>query len=254
MEPFRFLDTGWKVKVNFGILSMKPCGHNTDYSFVRVHVEWDSYWFCFKGSQVKRKRKRSDSVLWQKPIHQQKCQKGKVTTQTRSTLDLHRSNLVGTMLTAVLICSITLSPCLEQHRLQFLLNWLKHILFPQCWNGIGHNNIICALSLLNYIQPSQISYSWWEEEPCWFCAKESKPKINFSRPTTGVLYETGWTQLDLSLIWGQKANFILPCHRLQFLLTQSFLNYKRKVVDNTRGPKGHISCTWVQCATFLRNR
>ena len=30
----------------------------------------------------KRKRKRSDSVLWQKPLHQQKCQKGKVTTQT----------------------------------------------------------------------------------------------------------------------------------------------------------------------------
>ena len=25
-------------------------------------------------------------------------------------------------------------------------------------------------------------------------------------------------------------------------------------VDRTRGPKGHISCTWVQCATFLRNR
>ena len=30
----------------------------------------------------KRKRKRSDSVLWQKPLHQQKCQKDKVTTQT----------------------------------------------------------------------------------------------------------------------------------------------------------------------------
>ena len=30
----------------------------------------------------KRKRKRSDSVLWQKPLHQQKSQKGKVTTQT----------------------------------------------------------------------------------------------------------------------------------------------------------------------------
>ena len=29
---------------------------------------------------VERKRKRSASVLWQKPIHQQKCQKGKVTT------------------------------------------------------------------------------------------------------------------------------------------------------------------------------
>ena len=22
-------------------------------------------------------------------------------------------------------------------------------------------------------------------------------------------------------------------------------------ISNTRGPKGHISCTWVQCATFL---
>ena len=24
-------------------------------------------------------------------------------------------------------------------------------------------------------------------------------------------------------------------------------------ICKTRGPKGHISCTWVQCATFLRN-
>ena len=31
---------------------------------------------------AERKRKRSDSVLWQKPLHQQKCQKGTVTTKT----------------------------------------------------------------------------------------------------------------------------------------------------------------------------
>ena len=30
----------------------------------------------------KTKRRRSDPVLWQKPLHQQKCQRGKVTTQT----------------------------------------------------------------------------------------------------------------------------------------------------------------------------
>ena len=36
----------------------------------------------YKETSTKRKRKRSDSVLWQKPLHQQKCQKGKVTTQT----------------------------------------------------------------------------------------------------------------------------------------------------------------------------
>ena len=31
---------------------------------------------------IETKRRRSDPVLWQKPLHQQKCQKGKVTTQT----------------------------------------------------------------------------------------------------------------------------------------------------------------------------
>ena len=31
---------------------------------------------------TKTKRRRSDPVLWQKPLHQQKCQKGKATTQT----------------------------------------------------------------------------------------------------------------------------------------------------------------------------
>ena len=31
---------------------------------------------------IQTKRRRSDPVLWQKPLHQQKCQKGKVTTQT----------------------------------------------------------------------------------------------------------------------------------------------------------------------------
>ena len=34
------------------------------------------------NDNVKTKRRRSDPVLWQKPLHQQKCQKGKVTTQT----------------------------------------------------------------------------------------------------------------------------------------------------------------------------
>ena len=40
------------------------------------------YQVCVFRADWKRKRKRSDSVLWQKLLHQQKCQKGKVTTQT----------------------------------------------------------------------------------------------------------------------------------------------------------------------------
>ena len=36
--------------------------------------------------RVKREKgKRSDSILWQKSLHQQKWQKGKVTTQTNAT-------------------------------------------------------------------------------------------------------------------------------------------------------------------------
>ena len=42
----------------------------------------------------------------------------------------------------------------------------------------------------------------------------------------------------------------LLCHTLLYSITN------KKVIShtwssNTRGPKGHISCTWVQCATFL---
>ena len=46
-----------------------------------------------------------------------------------------------------------------------------------------------------------------------------------------------WTQGWDSLIPSQCGIIFLPC--LLFL---------------TRGSKGHISCTWVQCATFLTDR
>ena len=153
--------TGSKVKFNFGTFSLKPYGHDTDYSFCPITIKlqmkvvddekrdpidfgsgvkgqgllWDcvyktlwhdtDYSFCarsllnftyklfmmrratllifghgvkFQGQiwppcdgmpgfalssfyiYMKRKRTRSDSVLWQKPL--QKCQKEKVTTQT----------------------------------------------------------------------------------------------------------------------------------------------------------------------------
>ena len=37
----------------------------------------------------------------------------------------------------------------------------------------------------------------------------------------------------------------------QFFSTPKFTYQQYKNI--TRGPKGHISCTWVHCATFLRN-
>ena len=50
------------------------CWHATPLHIDLMNVMRDDY--------MKTKRKRSDSVLWQKPLHQQKCQKGKVATQT----------------------------------------------------------------------------------------------------------------------------------------------------------------------------
>ena len=47
-----------------------------------IYDKRDDFNFHITNFPFLRKRKRSDSVLWQKPLHQQKCQKGKVTTQT----------------------------------------------------------------------------------------------------------------------------------------------------------------------------
>ena len=57
------------VQSTLSILSRMKLGNNVLKNF-SVSVK------------CKRKRKRSDSDLWQKPLHQKKCQKGKVTTQT----------------------------------------------------------------------------------------------------------------------------------------------------------------------------
>ena len=59
--------------------------HASDILIVRIleeksgaKLDWTSNTRFYR----ERKRKRSDSVQWQKPLHLQKCQKGKVTTQT----------------------------------------------------------------------------------------------------------------------------------------------------------------------------
>ena len=38
-EPYWFLVAGSKVKVNFGTLCLKPCGHDTDYSFCPITLK-----------------------------------------------------------------------------------------------------------------------------------------------------------------------------------------------------------------------
>ena len=65
------------------------CRHIYNWNIVECHVKQPISFFTLMTSERyrtlsrtptrsrKRKRKRSDSVLWQKPLHQQKCHKGK---------------------------------------------------------------------------------------------------------------------------------------------------------------------------------
>ena len=46
------------------------------------HIQWHPPLISEWDWLIKTKRRRSDPVLWQKPLHLQTCQKGKVTTQT----------------------------------------------------------------------------------------------------------------------------------------------------------------------------
>ena len=50
--------------------------------YARACSSYECFIMRARRLSSKRKRKKSDSVLWQKPLHKQKCQKGKVTTQT----------------------------------------------------------------------------------------------------------------------------------------------------------------------------
>ena len=97
----------------------------------KITVSGDFYFsypnliMCLSSAEIyysiinKRKRKRYDSVLWQKPLHQQKCQKGKVTTQTtpqkssikqRLRTDLGRSVGVTTATQLVWLTGLTGPP------------------------------------------------------------------------------------------------------------------------------------------------
>ena len=91
--PYWFWVTGLKVKVKFGTLVYKILWTKYRLQFLPNHFQtpyvscgwWEegSYWFWVMGSKVKRKWKRSDSVLWQKPLYRQRNPNSNVTTQKR---------------------------------------------------------------------------------------------------------------------------------------------------------------------------
>ena len=79
----RMLSRRYKsAKVNSRTWLHVPSGNSDTHQIVEIHKETSAKIYTSFFNLSERKRTKSDSVLWQKPIHQQKCHKGKVTTQT----------------------------------------------------------------------------------------------------------------------------------------------------------------------------
>ena len=67
---------------------------------------------------------------------------------------------------------------------------------------------------------------------------------------------------DCGIVFWNEINISQSFHQPWFLTQEAVVQatllvlgtFGKRLIIQTRGPKGHISCTWVQCATFLRNR
>ena len=113
----------------------------------------------------KRKRKRSGSVLWQKPLHQQKCQKGKVTTQTtpqkssikqRLRTDLGRSVGVTTATQLVWLTGLRAhlptnrnSRLIKRTQLKFMKEWSQHL--NKCKSQMEQDQVSGGVSVLCWL-------------------------------------------------------------------------------------------------------
>ena len=73
------LDVIWTKLSSSGVSFFLPARSRAVSSQLSLH---EAIIYSISNCFMNRKRKGSDSVLWQKPLHQQKRQKGKVTTQT----------------------------------------------------------------------------------------------------------------------------------------------------------------------------
>ena len=71
-----FLDFAWVIWHNYIMYLFNTTFIPKDLRTLHILI------FLSNCSSIKTKRRRSDSILWKKPLHKRKCKKGKVTTQT----------------------------------------------------------------------------------------------------------------------------------------------------------------------------
>ena len=169
-EPYWFGVTGSKVKVNFGTLCIRLCGHNTDYSFSQ----------SLSNFTCKLSRMRAGTLLISGYGVKGQCQLWHSlhkTVWTRYRLNFMPYHFqTSPQLLSNFTCKLWMI------RGGTLLIWghgvkgqsqLWRSLYKTLWTRY-------RLHFMPYhFQTSHVSYWWWEEEPYWFGVTRSKVKVNF---------------------------------------------------------------------------
>ena len=89
---------------------------------------------------------------------------------------------------------------------------------------------------------------------CWQSVCSSKDRWQKSeRGGVTLFFPENWKAKKTLNISSKNYRSLQMNYR--YLQTVQYIPIRYSIEKvQTRGPKGHISCTWVQCATFLRNR
>ena len=110
-------------------------------------------------------------------------------------------------------------------------------------SGFTEITDICLIKLIAVLDPGMLTVNCLSNEMI-FCGMI----IFISSDTLNRSDISRISRVTVASVACRHVTLILQTNRS----VQSGVNMHVLVVK--RGPKGHISCTWVQCATFLRNQ
>ena len=123
------------------------------------------------------------------------------------------------------------------------------------------NLMWCAVFLLSILSSALLLRPWRENgRDLMQLYDEYKRQTLHSQSNTNMLQKhsiTQWFQTNLGRSVG--ATTVILTMLKYIFASEDRKQYNMSHIKSlpsalqTRGPKGHISCTWVQCATFLRN-
>ena len=117
-----------------------------------------------------------------------------------------------------------------------------------------HPQLIRHYSNLRKYYRTRLYYRFW---PYYQISQVSLEHCNGCGQPTEDAYSSGHLVMShLGLAFVLMLRPFFP----ELIMSTDLLSFEHPsvllfclIIIKTRGPKGHISCTWVQCATFLKN-